>query len=189
MNRLRTTLLTSLAPAVWGTTYIVTTELLPAGHPLFSSLVRALPAGLSAIALARTLPTGAWWWKSAVLGALNIGAFFPLLFLSAYRLPGGVAATLGAVQPLVVVILVVALLRERLSIWRLAWDLVFLVPRTSAFVFSFWAEFFFESTRGLGGFAESGVVDVASNVVIDGLEGLAEALGCWRMVGGEQGRQ
>ena len=124
MGRVSTTLLTAIAPVVWGTTYIVTTELLPAGHPLFSSLIRALPAGLIAIALARALPTGAWWWKSAVLGVLNIGAFFPLLFLSAYRLPGGVAATLGAVQPLVVAILVVFLLQERLSAWRLAWGVV-----------------------------------------------------------------
>lgn len=87
MDRLRTTLLTTIAPAVWGTTYIVTTELLPQGHPMFASLVRALPAGLLAIALTRTLPTGVWWWKSAVLGVLNIGAFFPLLFIAAYHLP------------------------------------------------------------------------------------------------------
>lgn len=124
MRRIPTIFLTAIAPVVWGTTYIVTTEMLPAGHPLFSSLIRALPAGLIAIALARALPTGAWWWKSSVLGVLNIGAFFPLLFLSAYHLPGGVAATLGAVQPLVVTILVVVLLRERLSTWRLAWGLV-----------------------------------------------------------------
>jgi probable blue pigment (indigoidine) exporter len=34
-----------------------------------------------------------------VLGTLNIGAFFALLFVSAYRLPGGVAAVLGAPAP------------------------------------------------------------------------------------------
>lgn len=124
MSTLRITLLTAMVPVVWGTTYIVTTELLPAGHPLFASLVRALPAGLIAIALTRVLPTGAWWWKSAVLGVLNIGAFFPLLFVSAYHLPGGVAATLGAAQPLVVAILVVLVLHERFSAWRLAWGII-----------------------------------------------------------------
>jgi probable blue pigment (indigoidine) exporter len=124
VDRFRTTLLTAVAPAVWGTTYIVTTEMLPPGHPLFASLVRALPAGLLAIALTRALPTGAWWWKSAVLGVLNIGAFFPLLFVAAYHLPGGVAATLGAAQPLVVAILVVVILREPFSVWRLSWGLV-----------------------------------------------------------------
>lgn len=121
---LRIALLTGIAPAAWGTTYVVTTELLPAGHPLFASLVRALPAGLIAIALTRALPEGAWWWKSAVLGVLNIGAFFPLLFVAAYSLPGGVAATLGAVQPLVVAVLVVVVLREPLPAWQLSWGLV-----------------------------------------------------------------
>ncbi|WP_010206312.1 EamA family transporter [Salinibacterium sp. PAMC 21357] len=124
MTQLRDTLLTALAPLAWGTTYIVTTELLPAGHPLFASLVRALPAGLIALAIARQLPTGAWWGKSAVLGILNIGAFFPLLFVAAYHLPGGIAATLGAAQPLIVALLVVVVLRQPLSWPLLGWGLV-----------------------------------------------------------------
>lgn len=124
MKQLSNTLLTSLAPLAWGTTYIVTTELLPDGHPLFASLVRALPAGLIALAIARQLPTGAWWWKSAVLGVLNIGAFFPLLFVAAYHLPGGVAATLGAAQPLIVAVLVVVILRQPLSWPLLGWGLI-----------------------------------------------------------------
>ncbi|MEU9015002.1 EamA family transporter [Streptomyces sp. NPDC048479] len=115
------TALTALTPVVWGTTYVVTTELLPQGHPLFAGLLRALPAGLIALALTRTLPRGAWWGKAAVLGVLNIGLCFPLLFIAAERLPGGVAATLGAAQPLIVAVLVVAVLRESLSAWRLAW--------------------------------------------------------------------
>lgn len=118
------TLLAALAPATWGTTYVVTTELLPADHPIFAGLMRALPAGLLALALSRRLPRGDWWWKAAVLGALNIGAFFPLLFLSAERLPGGVAATLGATQPLLVTVLAVVVLSERLSRWRLGWGVV-----------------------------------------------------------------
>jgi probable blue pigment (indigoidine) exporter len=59
-----------------------------------------------------------------VLGALNMAAFFPLLFVAAQRLPGGVAATLGAVQPILVAFLAVAILRERLSSWRVAWGVV-----------------------------------------------------------------
>ncbi|MFD8555191.1 EamA family transporter [Streptomyces fradiae] len=104
---------TALAPISWGTTYAVTTEFLPADRPLFTGLMRALPAGLALLALTRTLPTGAWWWRSAVLGALNIGAFFPLLFLAAYRLPGGVAAVVGSVGPLFVIGLATLLLGER----------------------------------------------------------------------------
>lgn len=67
------------------------------------------------IALTRRLPTGSWWWRSLVLGTLNIGAFFALLFIAAYRLPGGVAATVGAVQPLLVALLAAGLLGERLT--------------------------------------------------------------------------
>jgi len=105
---------TALAPLAWGTTYVVTTELLPPGRPLLAGTLRALPAGLALVAVTRQRPVGAWWAKAAVLGTLNIGGFFALLFVAAYRLPGGVAATLGAVQPLVAAGLAAVLLRERL---------------------------------------------------------------------------
>ncbi|QHC00661.1 EamA family transporter [Epidermidibacterium keratini] len=121
---LRLILATATAPIVWGTTYAVTTELLPPGHPLFAGLMRALPAGLVAIALTRVLPRGDWWWKTLVLGALNIGMFFPLLFLTAERLPGGVAATLGAIQPLAVAALAAGLLGERVTSWRIGWGVM-----------------------------------------------------------------
>jgi probable blue pigment (indigoidine) exporter len=113
VSRTTDVVLTGLAPVAWGSTYAVTTQFLPADRPLFAGLVRALPAGLLLVAVTRTLPRGAWWWRSAVLGALNIGGFFPLLFLAAYRLPGGVAAVVGAVGPLFVAGLSTAVLRER----------------------------------------------------------------------------
>jgi probable blue pigment (indigoidine) exporter len=112
---------TAFAPAVWGSTYLVTTELLPPGHPLLAGLMRALPAGIVALAVARTLPRGVWWWRALVLGALNIGIFFPLLFAAAERLPGGVAATFGAVQPLIVAGLAVGFLRQPPSAWQFTW--------------------------------------------------------------------
>ena len=61
-------LITAITPAVWGTTYVVTTEFLPPDRPLLSGMLRALPAGLLLLAVTRKLPRGAWWWKSAVLG-------------------------------------------------------------------------------------------------------------------------
>lgn len=115
------TLLTALAPLVWGTTYAVTREMLPAGHPLFAGMLRALPAGLIAVAIGMALPRGQWWWRSAVLGILNIGLFFPMLFVAAERLPGGVAGTLGSVSPLIVALVAVPLLGDRLSAWRIGW--------------------------------------------------------------------
>jgi probable blue pigment (indigoidine) exporter len=117
------TALTALAPAVWGTTYLVTTQLLPAGHPLFAGLLRALPAGLLLLVVLRRLPQGVWWWRALVLGTLNIGLFFPLLFASAERLPGGVAATVGAIQPLLVIALALPLLGERPTMAKVGWAL------------------------------------------------------------------
>lgn len=114
-NRAGIVLLTALAPSVWGTTYYVTTEYLPPDRPLLAGVLRALPAGLLLVAITRRLPHGVWWWRSLVLGTLNIGAFFALLFIAAYRLPGGVAATVGALQPLLVAVFSAALLGERLT--------------------------------------------------------------------------
>ncbi len=98
-------LLTALAPIIWGSTYWVTTEILPPGYPLTVAMLRALPAGLLLLLLVRRLPRGIWWLKAGVLGALNFSVFWWLLFVAAYRLPGGVAATVGAVQPLIVLVL------------------------------------------------------------------------------------
>ncbi len=113
LSSLRDAGLTALAPATWGTTYVVTSTLLPDGRPLLAATLRALPAGLVLLAVTRRLPRGEWWWKSALLGVLNFGAFFPLIFLAAYRLPGGVAATLGSLLPLLVALFALLILRVR----------------------------------------------------------------------------
>lgn len=119
MRDIRIILSTAIAPTLWGTTYLVTTEFLPANRPLLAAAVRALPAGIlliatvAALAGRAALPRRAWWWRSALLGTLNIGLFFALLFIGAYRLPGGVAAVLGAVGPFVVAAFAFLLLRER----------------------------------------------------------------------------
>ena len=101
----RVTLFTLIAPIAWGSTYLVTQTLLPPDRPLFAGLVRALPVGLLLLAWRRELPRGSWWWRAALLGVLNIGAFFALIFLAAYHLPGGLAATMTAVSPVVVMLL------------------------------------------------------------------------------------
>lgn len=107
------TLLTALAPAIWGSTYIVTSELLPPDRPFHAALLRVLPAGLLLLAATRLLPARGEWRRLAVLGTLNIGAFQALLFVAAYRLPGGLAAVLGATQPLLVMALVWLAERQR----------------------------------------------------------------------------
>ena len=105
MARISDILLTALAPAVWGSTYIVTTEALPGGHPLTLAALRALPAGILLLALTRSFPPLALIGRILVLGVLNFGLFWTMLFIAADRLPGGVAATLGAVQALMVIAL------------------------------------------------------------------------------------
>ncbi len=109
----RNLLLTAVAPVAWGTTYIVTETFLPPDRPLFSAAARALPAGLVLLALRRQLPHGDWWWKAALLGFCNIGLFFPLLFLAAYELPGGLASTVQALSPLAVMAIALPVLGER----------------------------------------------------------------------------
>lgn len=105
MSRSTDLLLTALAPAVWGSTYYVTTEWLPGWPPMTLALLRALPAGLLLLALVRRLPARRQWGPVLLLGTLNFALFWSLLFVAAQRLPGGVAATLGSAQALLVLLL------------------------------------------------------------------------------------
>ncbi|MDV4145870.1 EamA family transporter [Shimia sp. FJ5] len=102
MTRSTDIVLTALAPAIWGSTYLVTTEALPAGYPITLAALRALPAGLLLLALTRCLPPRVWLGRVFLLGSFNFALFWVLLFVAAYRLPGGVAATLGALQAMIV---------------------------------------------------------------------------------------
>jgi probable blue pigment (indigoidine) exporter len=113
MSDTRLLLQTALAPATWGTTYAVMSEVLPPDRPLLAAVGRALPAGILLALIFRGLPTGSWWWRAPLLGSLNVGIFFALLVVAADRLPGGVAATLGAIGPLLVAILAWLLLGSR----------------------------------------------------------------------------
>lgn len=113
MTRPRDLLLTALAPAIWGSTYLVTTEAMPQGYPLTLAVLRALPAGLLLVALTRSLPSRSWLGRIVLLGGFNFAVFWSLLFVAAYRLPGGVAATLGAMQPLMVLALAQVALGKR----------------------------------------------------------------------------
>jgi len=106
-------LVTAIAPIAWGSTYVVTHALLPAEHPLWGALIRALPAGLILLALSRRLPTGSWWWKSLVLGVLNIGAFFVLVYVAAQLLPSSIASTVMATSAGVILVLAWPLLSQR----------------------------------------------------------------------------
>ena len=108
-----TGLVTAIAPVAWGANYPVTQHLLPTDRPLLGSALRALPAALALLAITRTRPVGSWWWRAAVLGTLTVGVFFVLIYVAAQRLPSGVAPTLMAMSPAVMMLFAWPMLGER----------------------------------------------------------------------------
>ncbi|NYD67235.1 DMT family transporter [Agromyces atrinae] len=123
----RWVLITAIAPIAWGSTYVVTRQLLPADIPLWGAALRALPAGLLLLGLRPGLPRGSWWLKALVLGTLNMGAFFALVYVAAQLLPSSIAATIMATSPLAMMLLAAALVSERLRALPLAGAAVGLV--------------------------------------------------------------
>lgn len=119
-GKFRWILVTAVAPVAWGANYYVIHHFLPGTDPFWGAVLRALPAGLLLLVLARRVPHGVWWWRSAVLGVLNVGAFFLLIHLAAQLLPSSVAAVVMATAPVVMMLLAWALVAERPNATRLA---------------------------------------------------------------------
>ncbi|MEU1854229.1 EamA family transporter [Streptomyces sp. NPDC019990] len=112
--------LTAVAPAAWGTNYFVTHEFLPADRPLYGAALRALPAGLVLLGLCRQRPRGTWWWRSAVLGILNVSVFFVLVYVASQLLPTSIASTVMAVSPLAMMLIAWTLVSEQPGLAHLA---------------------------------------------------------------------
>jgi probable blue pigment (indigoidine) exporter len=106
-------LVTAIAPIAWGSGYVVTRQLLPADAPLWGGVLRALPAGILVLLLARRLPRGSWWWRSLVLGTLNVGGFFVLVYVAGQRLPSSLAATLMSMSAACMLLFAWLLLHRR----------------------------------------------------------------------------
>jgi probable blue pigment (indigoidine) exporter len=106
--------LAALTPIIFGTTYVLTTEFLPPGRPLLAGLMRSLPTGLVLI-IGSPIPPRRWMARFFVLSVLYASGLFPLLFVAAYRLPGGVAAVVNSLSPLIVVMISVPLLGSRIG--------------------------------------------------------------------------
>ncbi|MDQ4504034.1 DMT family transporter [Sinomonas sp. ASV322] len=113
---------TALGPAIGGTTYLAA-QYLPLA-PYWDAAIRSIPAGILLLVFWRGTLRGVWWGKALVIGTLNIGVFFGLLFVSAQRLPAGVAATLGALATLVALVAAIPILRERIRPIQFAGGLV-----------------------------------------------------------------
>jgi probable blue pigment (indigoidine) exporter len=101
-----------ITPVIFGTTYALTTQFLPPGRPLLIALMRSLPTGL-VLVIGAKVPPRDWWLRFLLLSVLYCSAFFPLLFVAAYRLPGGVAAVINSLTPIIVLVLSVPWLGAR----------------------------------------------------------------------------
>ncbi|MCS3843734.1 DMT family transporter [Microbacterium sp. AK031] len=106
-------LVAAIGPIAFGSTYWVTREFLPSDSPLWGSAMRALPAGIVLLLGVRRLPRGAWWWRSIVLGTLNMGLFFCLVYVAAQLLPSSVAASITSVAPLMIAAFAWLILHEK----------------------------------------------------------------------------
>jgi len=109
------TILTALVPVIWGTTYWVTTEMLPDARPMTTAVIRCLPAGLVLVGISRSWRPPVSWTRTFLLALLNISALQTFLFIAAYRLPGGMAALTSALQPMIVLGLVWLIEHQRPS--------------------------------------------------------------------------
>ncbi|MDO6706872.1 DMT family transporter [Photobacterium sp. 1_MG-2023] len=97
-------LLAFMVPVLWGSTYAAVGLFLQDMSPYWVAVFRALPAGLVLLLIRPKLPPLSWR-RMTLLSFCNIAAFFVLLFIAAYRLPGSVAGTLGATMPLQMMLL------------------------------------------------------------------------------------
>lgn len=111
--KLKYLLVTLIAPILWGTTYLVTTQFLPEQRPILFGALRALPVALVLMIFVRKFPSREWWAKIFWLSIFNIALFFGLFFYAAYRLPGGVAATIGAFNPFFVALFAWPVLHQK----------------------------------------------------------------------------
>ena len=113
-TRSRWAYLAAITPIVFGTTYLLTTEFLPPDRPMLAATMRALPTGI-VLVLGTRPPPREWWGRIALLSVLYCSAFFPLLFVAAYRLPGGVASVINSLSPIIVVGLSVPWLHTKIK--------------------------------------------------------------------------
>ncbi|WMT76464.1 EamA family transporter [Bradyrhizobium sp. Ash2021] len=84
-------------------------------NPLFVGAVRALGGAIPLLLISREIPAVAFYGKLVLLGTLNAGLFFGLLFIAVSRLSGGAAGSVQALFPLFIMLLAWFVLGERLT--------------------------------------------------------------------------
>lgn len=93
---------TALTPAIWGTTYAITSLLLPAEDPVWMVVYRLLPAGLLLLMIRPGVLSAQWMKRAMLMGCTSFGLMF-FVFISAFRLPSGMAGTIMATLPLQII--------------------------------------------------------------------------------------
>lgn len=128
------TLVTALTPVIWGTTYALSSGVLPSGVPLTTAAIRTFPAGILLVLATGHFRPAIPWRRLLVLSLLNISAFQALLFVAAQRLPGGIAAVVSALQPLLIVFLSWALDHRRPRVFTLGASLLGIAGMSGVFL-------------------------------------------------------
>ncbi|STR44067.1 drug/metabolite transporter permease [Klebsiella michiganensis] len=105
--------LTALAPAIWGSTYIVTSQFLPPDRPFIAALLRVLPARDRSADLEPPFPAArrvveADRYRDPEYRRVSGAAVYCRLSAA-----GGLAAVIGAIQPLLVMLLAWCVDRQR----------------------------------------------------------------------------
>ena len=113
----RIALITLLAPLVWGTTYITITEFLPDDRPMFVARAACIPAGVvlvgAGLITQRSRRSRVDIRQLALLSGVQLQPVLPAPDRRDHRLPGGVAASVGGMQPLLVALIGWLLLASR----------------------------------------------------------------------------
>ncbi|WPC75343.1 DMT family transporter [Vibrio porteresiae] len=126
-------ILLAMIPAFfWGTTYAVTQFTLPDWPPLLLGILRALPAGLLLWLVKPSFPAAKDWRPLLIVGTINIGAFFCLIFLMAHTLPSAISGVGMISVPVFAMLFQWVVFKQRPSVIRaicgfglivLAWQL------------------------------------------------------------------
>lgn len=85
-------ILAMLPAFLWGTTYSMTQFTLPDWPPLLLGILRALPAGILLFLLKPNWPSKGTWKPLLLIGFINIGIFFCLIFVMAHTLPSAISS-------------------------------------------------------------------------------------------------
>ena len=90
----------SIAPIIWGSSYLLVSLYLPEQFPLHISLLRTLPIGLLFLLLAGRIPALSWIKKAAMISFLGSGLFYLLQTVGSFLVPSSIIGVIIATTPI-----------------------------------------------------------------------------------------